>query len=70
MMRMTTKVRASLLVGAALAAMTGATGAMAQSSGTDTAAEDSSDAKEIIVTGSRIKQDPTKSALPLQVIST
>lgn len=69
-MRMTTKVRASLLVGAALAAMTGATGAMAQSSGTDTAAEDSSDAKEIIVTGSRIKQDPTKSALPLQVIST
>ncbi|HVR92044.1 MAG TPA: TonB-dependent receptor [Novosphingobium sp.] len=34
--------------------------------GSDTASDDG---KEILVTGSRIKQDPTKSALPLQVIT-
>ena len=33
------------------------------------AQEESSSDREILVTGSRIKQDPTKSALPLQIIS-
>ncbi|MEQ1538587.1 MAG: TonB-dependent receptor [Sphingorhabdus sp.] len=36
---------------------------------TDTSAADE-DAKSIIVTGSRIKQDPSRSALPLQIITT
>ena len=31
-------------------------------------ADEPAKAEEIVVTGSRIKQDPTKSALPLQII--
>ncbi|WP_397575708.1 TonB-dependent receptor domain-containing protein [Sphingorhabdus sp.] len=44
--------------------------AFAQDAAPPTAAETVDDGAAIIVTGSRIKQDPAKSALPLQVIST
>ena len=45
--------------------------AFAQASSLPAAAETAEDeGTAIIVTGSRIKQDPTKSALPLQVITT
>ena len=44
--------------------------AFAQDASPPAAAETADDGAAIIVTGSRIKQDPAKSALPLQVIST
>ncbi len=44
--------------------------AFAQDASPPTAAETVDDGAAIIVTGSRIKQDPAKSALPLQIIST
>jgi len=44
--------------------------AFAQDASLPSAAETVDDGAAIIVTGSRIKQDPTKSALPLQVITT
>ena len=44
--------------------------AFAQDAAPPTAAETVDDGAAIIVTGSRIKQDPAKSALPLQIIST
>ncbi len=44
--------------------------AFAQDAAPPAAAETVDDGAAIIVTGSRIKQDPAKSALPLQVIST
>lgn len=43
--------------------------AFAQEASLPAAAETAEDGDAIIVTGSRIKQDPTKSALPLQVIT-
>ncbi len=46
------------------------TPAFAQDASPPTAAETVDDGAAIIVTGSRIKQDPAKSALPLQIIST
>jgi iron complex outermembrane receptor protein len=46
------------------------TPAFAQDVSPPTAAETADDGAAIIVTGSRIKQDPAKSALPLQIIST
>lgn len=46
------------------------TPAFAQDASPPTAAETAEDGAAIIVTGSRIKQDPAKSALPLQIIST
>lgn len=49
----------------ALIAMPGA--AMAQSASDGDSAE--SDGKAIVVTGSRIKQDPSKSALPLEIVT-
>ncbi len=45
------------------------TPAFAQDASPPTAAETVDDGAAIIVTGSRIKQDPAKSALPLQIIS-
>jgi iron complex outermembrane receptor protein len=42
--------------------------AFAQDAAPPTAAETVDDGAAIIVTGSRIKQDPAKSALPLQII--
>lgn len=42
--------------------------ALAQTA-TQPAAEDAADEKMIVVTGSRIKQDPAKSALPLEIIT-
>jgi iron complex outermembrane receptor protein len=44
--------------------------AFAQDAAPPAAAETADDGAAIIVTGSRIKQDPAKSALPLQIIST
>ena len=44
--------------------------AFAQDASPPAAAETADDGAAIIVTGSRIKQDPAKSALPLQIIST
>ena len=44
--------------------------AFAQDAAPPAAAETVDEGAAIIVTGSRIKQDPAKSALPLQVIST
>ncbi len=46
------------------------TPAFAQDASPPAAAETADDGAAIIVTGSRIKQDPAKSALPLQIIST
>ncbi|WP_066793858.1 TonB-dependent receptor domain-containing protein [Sphingomonas soli] len=67
-----------LASGSALAALAGAMPALAQDTATtaaqlpptqdESAAED--DGKGIIVTGSRIRQDPNRSALPLQIITT
>ena len=57
--------RSLLVCGVALGAF--AAPALAQTA-PDAAADDASD-KMIVVTGSRIKQDPTKSALPLEIIT-
>jgi len=55
----------SLAVGTAIVTLAGVPQiAMAQ------AADGNDDSKAIIVTGSRIKQDPAKSALPLEIITT
>ena len=66
--------KAALISGTALAALASLPGiAQAQSATAPLPASEtsSSDAgNEILVTGSRIKQDPNKSALPLQIIST
>jgi iron complex outermembrane receptor protein len=45
------------------------TGAQTPESDADLATGDQGDEKEILVTGSRIKQDPNNSALPLQIIT-
>ena len=58
--------RAALICGVSIAAL--ASPAMAQS-GSDAAAQDEAASAPIIVTGSRIKRDPMKSALPLQVLT-
>ncbi len=64
---------AGLRNGAAVAALLAvglAAPATAQTApATPPAAEEADDARLITVTGSRIKQDPTRSALPLQIIS-
>ena len=64
-----------LATGCALAALAIAAPAAAQDAGTtqvttDAAGQTATNDGEILVTGSRIKQDPTRSALPLQVITT
>lgn len=70
--------RFALATGCALVALISAAPAVAQDSAdqqgvsaTSAPADqvDESTAREIIVTGSRIRQDPTRSALPLQVIT-
>lgn len=63
-------VRSVLLVSAATTAMFSVSAA-AQNSAPDSLpqATEEAESREIIVTGSRIKQDPTKSALPLQIIT-
>ena len=62
-----------LSTGCALAALASAVPAMAQDQPaevtTDAAGQVADQSGEILVTGSRIKQDPTRSALPLQVIT-
>lgn len=58
--------RAALVCGVSIAALSSP--AMAQT-GSDTAAQDEAASAPIIVTGSRIKRDPMKSALPLQVLT-
>ncbi len=62
----------SVLLGSAAAASLFAAPAFAQTSPPPPPAEEeaASDSREILVTGSRIKQDPTRSALPLQIIGT
>jgi len=59
--------RIALAAGVALSAFS--VPAYAQDSGSASEAEGSEDGKAIIVTGSRIRQDPAKSALPLQIIN-
>ena len=67
----------ALATGCAVIALATAAPAMAQDDTTSAAAEVTTDAAgqpvdkpgEILVTGSRIRQDPTRSALPLQVIT-
>jgi iron complex outermembrane receptor protein len=68
-MRNSVAARAILLGGAAAAGLF-AVPSLAQDAPPPPAAEENSDNREILVTGSRIKQDPTRSALPLQVIGT
>ncbi|MFM5929359.1 MAG: TonB-dependent receptor domain-containing protein [Novosphingobium sp.] len=63
-----TSLAVALATGTALFALAGLpTAALAQSS-SDKASDDG-DSKAIIVTGSRIKQDPSKSASPLEIIT-
>lgn len=58
----------ALATGSALIALVTLPGAaLAQSSSDDSASTD--EGKAIVVTGSRIKQDPTKSALPLTIVT-
>jgi iron complex outermembrane receptor protein len=49
---------------------TGQTAPMGQTYGPGTSLADKDADKEILVTGSRIKQDPNNSALPLQIVTT
>ena len=59
-------VRSVLICGVSLGAFVAP--AMAQTAA-QPAADEAADDKMIVVTGSRIKQDPTKSALPLEIIT-
>ena len=59
-------VRSVLICGVSLGAFVAP--AMAQTA-SPPAADEAADDKMIVVTGSRIKQDPTKSALPLEIIT-
>jgi iron complex outermembrane receptor protein len=59
--------RFALAAGVALSALSAP--AYAQDSSSASEAEGGEDGKAIIVTGSRIRQDPAKSALPLQIIN-
>ena len=73
-MRSTVSSKSVLVTGCAVAALVAAVPASAQDTAapvtvTDAMGEQAS-GNEILVTGSRIKQDPSRSALPLQIIST
>ncbi len=71
-MRSNIAFRAALVTGSALAALAIASPAMAQDAATSVTsppAEQVEETGQILVTGSRIRQDPTRSALPLQVIT-
>ena len=72
-MRTSSTIRSTLLASGMIAALLGAP-AQAQtaeeSQNTPTGTAETSESREIIVTGSRIKRDPNDSALPLQVIGT
>jgi iron complex outermembrane receptor protein len=46
------------------------TGAETPDEGADIASDEDAGGQEILVTGSRIRQDPNKSALPLQIVTT
>jgi iron complex outermembrane recepter protein len=79
-MRDTTPLKSFLISGTAFAALATATPAFAQGTpppATDAATQDDSqdadagqeDGNNVLVTGSRIRQDPNNSALPLQIIN-
>ena len=68
-MRKNSSFSVALATGTAIIALLAVPGtALAQSAPAD-GASDEGESKAIIVTGSRIKQDPTKSALPLEIIT-
>lgn len=74
-MRTSLSIRRILISGTALAAVAcgGSGSAFAQSTPAEVdeaIAQDEDDSGDIIVTGSRIRQDPNNSALPLQIITT
>lgn len=73
-MRSILSLRCTLATGSALAALAVAAPVAAQdtdgTSVTSAPAAQTEEERSIIVTGSRIRQDPTRSALPLQVITT
>ena len=73
-MRQLTAVRSSMLAGGMIAALLAAPAlAQAEAEGQTapmSAADETVDTREMVVTGSRIKRDPNDSALPLQVIGT
>jgi iron complex outermembrane recepter protein len=72
-MRTSSTIRSTLLASGMIVALLG-TPAQAQTAeeiqNNPTGAAETSESREIIVTGSRIKRDPNDSALPLQVIGT
>ncbi len=68
-MRNSSSFSVALATGTAILALLAAPGAaLAQSAPAD-GASDEGESKAIIVTGSRIKQDPSKSALPLEIVT-